>query len=313
MNNLRINDYYPGGMPMPNRNVEGNYRYGYQGEYAEKEEIGSTNSFELRLYDSRINRWLTTDPEGQYHSPYLSMGNNWVNQVDPDGGFDTWIGARLYKLFTGTEGNIEKNEHGDYNIVQNYYDKEFDIESSVLINGSSWERNLSGLFSLYKENDVSFVQFSADPAIPTFMNTNYNLSVKRSKKNVRVQTSDYNFKAFASTRSSNPEAGYTNGILSTSIRISGTDFSEVWPLRHKPSKEPQFIGANNFMGVEFSFRIKNEVKGPLQIDIHHLQWLVKGTNPGLEIGHKFTIPAGIDPATGFMSTTFLGKRNLFGK
>ncbi|TCK68078.1 YD repeat-containing protein, partial [Winogradskyella wandonensis] len=31
-------DYYPFGMAMPNRNIEGNYRYGYQGEYAEKEE-----------------------------------------------------------------------------------------------------------------------------------------------------------------------------------------------------------------------------------------------------------------------------------
>lgn len=26
----------------------------YQGDYAEKEEVGSTNSFELRLYDARI-------------------------------------------------------------------------------------------------------------------------------------------------------------------------------------------------------------------------------------------------------------------
>ncbi|WP_083253437.1 RHS repeat-associated core domain-containing protein [Flavivirga aquatica] len=54
-------------MPMPNRNVEGDYRYGYQGEYAEKEpEIGSgINSFQLRLYDSRIGRWISPDPYGE--------------------------------------------------------------------------------------------------------------------------------------------------------------------------------------------------------------------------------------------------------
>jgi RHS repeat-associated protein len=82
-------DYYPFGMPMPNRNVEGNYRYGYQGEFAEKEpELGQgVNSFELRLWDSRIGRWLTTDPYGQYSSPYLGMGNNPISFVDPDGGF----------------------------------------------------------------------------------------------------------------------------------------------------------------------------------------------------------------------------------
>ncbi|TGV00247.1 hypothetical protein EM932_20450 [Flavivirga rizhaonensis] len=76
-------------MPMPNRNIEGNYRYGYQGEFAEKEkEIGEgRNSFQLRLWDSRIGRWLTTDPYGQFASPYVGMGNNPVAFVDPDGGF----------------------------------------------------------------------------------------------------------------------------------------------------------------------------------------------------------------------------------
>ena len=71
-------DYYPFGMPMPNRNVEGGYRYGYQGEFAEKEpEInGGTNSFELRLWDSRIGRWLSPDPYGEFSSPYIGMGNN---------------------------------------------------------------------------------------------------------------------------------------------------------------------------------------------------------------------------------------------
>lgn len=83
-------DYYPFGMPMPNRNLEGGYRYGYQGEFADKEpELGNgINSFELRLWDARIGRWLTTDPSGQYFSPYLGMGNNPVSIVDPDGGYN---------------------------------------------------------------------------------------------------------------------------------------------------------------------------------------------------------------------------------
>lgn len=38
------------------------------------------------------NRWLTPDPAHQYHSPYLGMGNNWPNGVDPDGReFGEWL------------------------------------------------------------------------------------------------------------------------------------------------------------------------------------------------------------------------------
>jgi RHS repeat-associated protein len=73
-------------MQMPNRNSQGNYRYAYQGQ--EKDPETGKEAFQLRLYDSRINRWLTTDPAGQYHSPYMAMGNNPVSRIDPDGGVD---------------------------------------------------------------------------------------------------------------------------------------------------------------------------------------------------------------------------------
>ena len=42
-------DYFSGGMAMPNRNVQGNYRYNYQGQELDKE-TGKV-AFELRLYD----------------------------------------------------------------------------------------------------------------------------------------------------------------------------------------------------------------------------------------------------------------------
>ncbi|MCL6294853.1 RHS repeat domain-containing protein [Jejuia spongiicola] len=79
-------DYYPFGMPMPNRDNNPNgYRYKYQGQ--EKDPETGKEAFELRLWDSRIGRWLTTDPAGQFNSPYLGMGNNPVARIDPDGGF----------------------------------------------------------------------------------------------------------------------------------------------------------------------------------------------------------------------------------
>ncbi|MCF2875149.1 MULTISPECIES: RHS repeat domain-containing protein [unclassified Tenacibaculum] len=81
-------DYYPGGMPMPNRQIINGqpYRYAYQGEYAETDPETGKPAFQLRLYDPRINRWISPDPYGQYDSPYLAMGNKPHLLVDPDGG-----------------------------------------------------------------------------------------------------------------------------------------------------------------------------------------------------------------------------------
>ncbi|MCK4662309.1 MAG: hypothetical protein KAT68_05550 [Bacteroidales bacterium] len=88
---LSYSDYYPGGMFMPGRQFvagTGNYRFGYQGQFAEKDQETGFNHFELRSYDTRICRWMAPDPYGQYYSPYLGMGNNPVSGVDPDGGLD---------------------------------------------------------------------------------------------------------------------------------------------------------------------------------------------------------------------------------
>ncbi len=62
------------------------YRYAFQGQVLDPE-LGM-EAFQLRLWDGRIGRWLSPDPMGQYDSPYIGMGNNPVNRIDPDGGWD---------------------------------------------------------------------------------------------------------------------------------------------------------------------------------------------------------------------------------
>ena len=71
-------------MAMPNRNLQGDYRYAYQGQ--EKDTETGKEAFELRLWDARIGRWSTTDPYGQFASPYLGMGNNPISGIDPEWG-----------------------------------------------------------------------------------------------------------------------------------------------------------------------------------------------------------------------------------
>ncbi len=79
-------DYYPFGEPLNGRNSNsGNYRYAFQGQ--EKDPETGMEAFQLRMWDGRLGRWLSPDPYGQYASPYLGMGNNPINGVDPDGGW----------------------------------------------------------------------------------------------------------------------------------------------------------------------------------------------------------------------------------
>ncbi|MEQ6118270.1 RHS repeat-associated core domain-containing protein, partial [Reichenbachiella sp. MALMAid0571] len=77
-------DYYPGGSVLSHWEKE-DYRFGYQGQYAEEDEETGFNHFEAREYDSKINRWLVPDPAKQFASPYNGMGNNPINGVDPNG------------------------------------------------------------------------------------------------------------------------------------------------------------------------------------------------------------------------------------
>lgn len=83
-------DYYPFGSQMPGRSLTGssNYRFGYQGQHAEKDDETGWNAFELRLYEPGLGRWLTPDAMNQHSSPYLAMGNNPISRVDPNGGYD---------------------------------------------------------------------------------------------------------------------------------------------------------------------------------------------------------------------------------
>ncbi|MEM9857750.1 MAG: RHS repeat-associated core domain-containing protein [Bacteroidota bacterium] len=84
---VRAHDYYPFGSRITDfGNIDDEeYRYGYQGEYSEEDKETEWNSFESRMYDPLIGKFTTVDPQNQFASPYLGMGNNPVNGVDPDG------------------------------------------------------------------------------------------------------------------------------------------------------------------------------------------------------------------------------------
>jgi RHS repeat-associated protein len=92
--------------------ANGAYRYGYQGEFAEKDQETDWNSFELRQYDSEIGRFTTTDPMGEFWSSYVGMGNNPVNLTDPTGGETS---DKIYLDKNGNEiGRIQQEGADQY-------------------------------------------------------------------------------------------------------------------------------------------------------------------------------------------------------
>ncbi len=62
------------------------YRFGYQGEFAEQDDETGWNAFELRMYDSKIGRWMAPDPYRVGYSPYIGMANSPISRIDVDGG-----------------------------------------------------------------------------------------------------------------------------------------------------------------------------------------------------------------------------------
>ena len=112
-------------MSMPNRNVEGDYRYAYQGQ--EKDAETGKEAFQLRLWDSRIGRWLTTDPYSQFYSSYLGMGNSPVYGTDPDGGIFIFKNPKAEALWEKYKKIISLTERGRKYIETIENDQSFEV------------------------------------------------------------------------------------------------------------------------------------------------------------------------------------------
>lgn len=116
---LNYTDYYAYGMVL--RSSGSSYRYQFQGEYSQKDDETGWNAFELRMYDSRIGRWMQYDPKSMGYSPYTGMGNDPINQVDPDGGNPiAWGRAKLFALWNSGTVRGVSNRKGESGYVVEY-------------------------------------------------------------------------------------------------------------------------------------------------------------------------------------------------
>jgi RHS repeat-associated protein len=147
----------PLNVPMPNRNVVGDYRYAYQGQ--EKDSETGKEAFELRLWDSRIGRWLSPDPYGEFSSPYIGMGNNPITTIDIDGGriYVTNKAGIVYEYKNGNlydkNGNVFSGDDKFLNATRAALGKLDYATSSYVINDGKIE-NIGVIHKLVKSDDI---------------------------------------------------------------------------------------------------------------------------------------------------------------
>ncbi|WP_282162852.1 RHS repeat domain-containing protein [Ulvibacterium marinum] len=145
---VAYNDYYPGGMLLPNRHGNSSdYRYSFQGQEQDPEIKGEGNSvnFTFRMHDPRINRFLSVDPleyAFPWNSPYSFAENDLLRSIELEGGEKKIV---IHEV-DGTLGN-----DGTPNIVKTHVeiDKDWNL---VNIKGDVWAK--TEVFYALKSGEV---------------------------------------------------------------------------------------------------------------------------------------------------------------
>ncbi|MEW7292963.1 DUF6443 domain-containing protein [Aquimarina sp. 2304DJ70-9] len=115
---LSNTDYYPMGLTQSgefNSSIASEFKYKYQGKELQEDNNIDLYDFGSRMYDPTVGRWFNTDPQNQFGSPYLAMGNNHVAVIDPNGEYSeavvvagiilaTVVGAAYAAISTASNG-----------------------------------------------------------------------------------------------------------------------------------------------------------------------------------------------------------------
>lgn len=120
---LSSTDYYPMGLIHQGEYISGfasNYKYKFQGKEHQEDFSMNMYDFGSRMYDPSVGRWFNTDPQNQFASPYLAMGNDYVNVIDPNGEFAVsgsaiLAGAAIGAITGATAYAATASQTGDWN------------------------------------------------------------------------------------------------------------------------------------------------------------------------------------------------------
>lgn len=233
------------------------YRYGYQGQFAEKDDETGWNHFELREYDPITGRWTSIDPKRQYFSPYLSMGNNPTLRIDPDGG-DDWVknnstGEYVWDPNAVSQSTTQKGFTYVGPGLQNVYNhfasnrSSFDFWSEPNINFAQWPGELNPYkangFGDLKEDiaNLPLVQRVASNAV-------YNTVDELYISFLQQGDTRFNLEGFAVTRDQTIESGL-NTVTSLfplgTKGLNASQFSKTFKGTFIPKMQPRERGFLN--------------------------------------------------------------------
>ncbi len=139
---VSYNNYYPFGMPQPNRNFDSQeYRYGFQGQEKDSELKGEGLSvnYKYRMHDPRIGRFFATDPiahEYPWNSPYSFSENRVVDAIELEGK-EKYLYIRKQNL--GGDVVLKTYGTGDENIIR-FIREQIKARTGIYNKGLKWDR-----------------------------------------------------------------------------------------------------------------------------------------------------------------------------
>jgi RHS repeat-associated protein len=149
------NAYYPFGLKIQGISAKAagkaKAKQSYQGDYNEQDDETSYNEFALRFYDPQIGRWLQVDPKIIQSGMYNGMGNDPVNQVDPDGGGpDIFIKNKKTKLI-----KFDANVTGNGDVPDGWEAVEYGYKFTEDGTGARWMAGRDGHFHLLSKTKIT--------------------------------------------------------------------------------------------------------------------------------------------------------------
>ncbi|UOY08372.1 RHS repeat-associated core domain-containing protein [Muricauda sp. SCSIO 64092] len=105
------------------------YKYTFQGKEFQAEDGLNWHDFGSRMYDSELGRWMATDPQSQFGSPYLALDNNPILYVDPDG---EWVWIAVGAVVGGVI-NVAAN----WDNIDNFWEGAAAFGSGALVGGAT--------------------------------------------------------------------------------------------------------------------------------------------------------------------------------
>ncbi len=130
---MSYSDYYPFLMKMPGRNDNSaGYRYQGQGQEEDNEFTEGMLSFEYRVHDPRIGRFLSVDPlrnKYPYNSPYAFSENRVIDGIELEG-------LEYLNVNDDNIGSQKENEDGTYDVTLGKH--EFKGVTKETINGQEF-------------------------------------------------------------------------------------------------------------------------------------------------------------------------------